>query len=126
HRLPDVFDIIGVFAGEKWGEVFIDSRDYRANTLRERRTTDAVKARLACLHFHNTKSHPRRRREDRFDLRDLERRLRGEFRNGLCTESATRPGHNACQCRTAGYLVQKKSSVHLGLIYVHAEPKNQA
>ena len=73
HRLPYVFDIVRVFAGEERCEIFVYRCHHRANALSERGAADAVKAGFAGLDFHHAKACARRSGEVRLDLGDLER-----------------------------------------------------
>ena len=74
HRLPDVFDVIGVFTQQERSEEVVHRRDDSLGALVERGAPQPVKPRLARIHLHHHQADARRGHQHGLDAGDLERR----------------------------------------------------
>ena len=74
HRLPDVFDVVRVFAFEERRQELVDRRDDRLGALVEGRAAKAVEPRLAGIDFDDRQPDARCGDEHRLHVGDLQRR----------------------------------------------------
>ena len=74
HRLPNVFDMVGVFADQERLEKLVDGGDDGFRALIERRTAEAIEAGLAGLDLDDRQAYARRSRQDCFYVGDFQRR----------------------------------------------------